>query len=279
MTHPVTLGEALVLARGRIPAAEARLLLREAAGVGAAAIVGFPERPLESQAAARFCDWLDRRAAGEPVAYLLGQREFFGRPFIVSPDVLIPRPETELLVELALARMPAGAIRVLDLGTGSGAIAVTLALEAPHAQVSAVDISPAALAVAARNAAALGATVDWFQGSWLAPVAGARFDLIVSNPPYVASEDPHLLAGDVRFEPRGALVAGVDGLDDIRAITVAALPVLQAGGWLMFEHGYDQGPAVREVLGAAGFADVATAQDLAGLDRVSFGRLAVAPPQ
>ncbi|GAA5178787.1 peptide chain release factor N(5)-glutamine methyltransferase [Niveibacterium umoris] len=273
MSLPRTFGDALALARGQVPASEARLLLREASGASAAAIVGFPERALAPDAAARFTAWIARRAAGEPVAYILGEREFYGRRFAVSPDVLIPRPETELLVEQALARIPDGTADVLDLGTGSGAIAITLALEAPQARVTAVDISPAALAVARSNAEQLGGQVRWREGSWFSGVAGERFDLVVSNPPYVASEDPHLLAGDVRFEPRGALASGPEGLDDIRAIAGAAPDALNAGGWLLLEHGYDQGDAARAILISAGFVEVATAQDLAGLDRVSFGRL------
>ncbi|MCX9154600.1 peptide chain release factor N(5)-glutamine methyltransferase [Niveibacterium sp. 24ML] len=273
MSLPATLGEAMALARGQIPQSEARLLLCEACGVSAATIIGFPERGLAESAASQFVDWLSRRAQGEPVAYLLGRREFFGRPFRVSPAVLIPRPETELLLELALARIPETAVRVLDLGTGSGAIAISLALERPDVEVHAVDLSDASLEVARGNAAALGASVRWHHGSWFAPLAGERFDLIVSNPPYVASADPHLARGDVRFEPIGALASGPDGLDDIRAIAAAAPRHLKASGHLLFEHGYDQGAGVRAVMEGAGFAEVATHQDLAGLDRVTLGRL------
>lgn len=272
MSLPATLGEALALARGRVPVSEARLLLREASGERAATIVGFPERQLGEAAALCFVDWLARREAGEPVAYLLGEREFYGRVFSVSPAVLIPRPDTELLVEQALLHLPEGSPRVLDLGTGSGAIAITIALEAPHAAVSAVDISAAALHVARRNAARLGAAVRWLEGAWCAPVQGEVFDLIASNPPYVAEEDPHLAQGDVRFEPPGALASGPDGLNDIRTITAEARGCLKPGGWLLFEHGYDQGDAVRTLLAAAGFIDCATLKDLGGNDRVSFGR-------
>ncbi|WP_374512742.1 peptide chain release factor N(5)-glutamine methyltransferase [Niveibacterium sp.] len=272
MSLPTTLGEALALARGRVPVSEARLLLREASGERAATIVGFPERQLGEAAALRFVDWLTRREAGEPVAYLLGEREFYGRVFSVSPAVLIPRPDTELLVEQALLHLPEGSPRVLDLGTGSGAIAITIALEAPHADVSAVDISAAALDVARSNAARLGTSVRWLEGAWCAPVQGEVFDLIASNPPYVAEEDPHLAQGDVRFEPPGALASGPDGLNDIRTITAEARGCLKPGGWLLFEHGYDQGDAVRTLLAAAGFIDCATLKDLGGNDRVSFGR-------
>ncbi len=272
MSLPATLGEALALARGRVPVSEARLLLREASGERAATIVGFPERQLGEAAALRFVDWLTRREAGEPVAYLLGEREFYGRVFSVSPAVLIPRPDTELLVEQALLHLPEGSPRVLDLGTGSGAIAITIALEAPHADVSAVDISAAALDVARSNAARLGTSVRWLEGAWCAPVQGEVFDLIASNPPYVAEEDSHLAQGDVRFEPPGALASGPDGLNDIRTIAAEARGCLKPGGWLLFEHGYDQGDAVRTLLAAAGFIDCATLKDLGGNDRVSFGR-------
>ncbi len=272
MSLPATLGDALALARGRVPAAEARLLLREASGERASTIVGFPERPLSDAAAQCFVDWIARREAGEPVAYLLGEREFYGRVFRVSPAVLIPRPDTELLVEQALLHLPEGAPRVLDLGTGSGAIAITIALEAPHAQVSAVDVSAAALSVARENAERLGAQVRWLEGRWCAPVKGEVFDLIASNPPYVAAEDPHLAQGDVRFEPPGALVSGPDGLSDIRIITTEAWACLKPGAWLLFEHGYDQGDTVRALLQAAGYIDCVTLKDLGDNDRVTLGR-------
>lgn len=268
----------MALARGLIPQSEARLLLCAAAGVPAATVIGFAERALPAAAASCFADWLSRRSRGEPIAYLLAQREFFGRPFRVSPAVLIPRPETELLLELALARLPPHGAQVLDLGTGSGALAISLALECPGAEVHAVDLSESSLEVARENARALGAEVCWHQGSWFAPLAGRRFDLIVSNPPYVASGDPHLALGDVRFEPIGALASGIDGLDDIRAIVAAAPDHLKSTGHLLFEHGYDQGEPVRQLMTAAGFADVVTAQDLAGLDRVTMGRTPAAGP-
>jgi release factor glutamine methyltransferase len=266
-------GEALAAARGRVPASEARLLLREILGCSAAQIAAYPERALGAEAVGRFAELLERRAAGEPVAYLLGEREFYGRRFGVSPAVLIPRPETELIVELVLARLTAAATpRVLDLGTGSGALAVTLALELPGARVCAVDRSPAALEVARANAAALGARVDWVESDWFAALAPGRFDFIVANPPYIADDDPHLAEGDVRFEPRGALASGTAGLDDLRRIAAAAPGFLAPGGWLLMEHGYDQAAAVRALLVAAGLADVGSARDLAGIERVTFGR-------
>lgn len=270
---PPTIGAALQWARSLVDAVDARVLLREVAGVSAATLAGFPERALNADAARRYVDWIARRAAGEPVAYLLGVREFYGRPFRVSPATLIPRPETELLIDLAQTRLR-GLIqpRILDLGTGSGAIAVTLALECPEPVVTAIDVSAEALAVAADNATRLGARVECLRGSWFEPLAGRSFDLIVSNPPYIAQEDAHLGEGDLRFEPRSALAAGPDGLAEIRRIIMAARDHLAAGAWLLFEHGYDQAERARALLEAAGFTDVASWQDLAGIERVSGGR-------
>lgn len=274
MSLPVTLGEALQLARGRIDSVDARILLREASGCSAATLIGFPERVLEAGSALRFVDWLERRERGEPIPYLLGQREFYGRLFRVTPDTLIPRPDTELLVERALQALGDAASEmpcVLDLGTGTGAIAVSLALEFPEAKVTAIDTSSAALRVAHDNAIALGAFVRCLHGSWFDPVSGERFDVIVSNPPYIAVNDRHLAEGDLRFEPPSALVAGSDGLDDIRHIVGAAPAHLQEGGCLLLEHGYDQADAVRTLLTAAGFERVQSWADLAGIDRVTGG--------
>ena len=274
MDAPATIGAALVAARGRIPQSEARLFLRAIAGVSAAQLAAYPERALTSAQAACFADWLDRRTAGEPVAYLLGEREFYGRCFRVTPATLIPRPETELIVDWAKTRLaPDAPARVLDLGTGSGALAVTLALEWPAAAVTGIDRSPAALAVAAANGAAHGASVRWLESDWCAALEPAeRFDLIVSNPPYVAADDPHLAEGDVRFEPRSALASGPRGLDDIARIAVTAPPFLVPGGWLIVEHGYDQAEAVRALLAEQGLGAVDSARDLAGIERISFGR-------
>lgn len=271
---PATFGAALAAARGRISASEARLLLREVSGASAAQIAAWPERPLAPAQAARFADLLERRAVGEPVAYLLGVREFYGRDFQVGPAVLIPRPETELIVDLVRERVPAGAApAILDLGTGSGALAVTLALELPAASVTAVDFSAAALGVARANAEALGARVYFVESDWFAALgAGDRFEVIVSNPPYVADDDPHLAEGDVRFEPATALAAGPAGLDDIRRIVAGAPDFLVPGGWLLLEHGYDQAEAVRALLAARGLVEVASARDLAGIERITFGR-------
>ena len=241
-------------------------------GIGAAQVAAYPERGLAAEQAAHYAAWLERRAAGEPVAYILGEREFYGRCFQVSPAVLIPRPETELIVDLVRARVrPGTAPRILDLGTGSGALAVTLALEIPDGQVTAVDLSRVALDVARGNAAKLGATVSFIESDWFSAVDATGFDFIVSNPPYIADEDPHLRDGDVRFEPRTALASGPAGLDDLRRIALAAPSFLAPGGWLLMEHGYDQAAMVRDLLVASGFQEVASAVDLAGIERTSYG--------
>ncbi|QGZ62980.1 peptide chain release factor N(5)-glutamine methyltransferase [Paraburkholderia acidisoli] len=243
------------------------------------------DEPLDAAQVARYRALETRRAAGEPVAQLVGAREFFGLDFDVTPDVLIPRPETELLVETALAALEGVAQpRVLDLGTGSGAIAVAIASARPDARVCAVDRSAAALAVAARNAQKLldaqrpGGALAFAEGSWYDALGSAqaapRFHAIVSNPPYIANGDPHLDQGDLRFEPRGALTDEADGLDALRAIVAGAPAYLVPGGVLWMEHGYDQAAAVRALLTNAGFADVRSERDLAGIERISGGRLA-----
>lgn len=229
---------------------------------------------LDETTRALFEAMVTRREAGEPVAYITGRRGFWSLELEVTPATLIPRPETELLVELALERLPAGdARRVVDLGTGSGAIALAIAHERPLASVSAVDLSAEALAVARGNAQRLGLTrVRFLQGTWMTPLSGERFDLIVSNPPYIEAADPHLEQGDLRFEPAAALASGADGLDAIREIVAGAPAHLEAGGWLLMEHGWNQGGAVRALLKRAGYAEVFTATDLEGRDRVSGGR-------
>jgi release factor glutamine methyltransferase len=253
---------------------EARVLAAFAWSVSPAWLIAHDTDPLADAQNAQFQTLLTRRLAGEPVAYLTGTREFYGRPFEVSPDVLIPRPDTELLVELALARMPADqALDVLDLGTGSGCIAITLALERPLTGVTAVDRSAAALAIARRNADALHAHVEFLASDWFAALAGRRFDLIVGNPPYIAAADPHLAHGDVRFEPLTALAAGSDGLDDLRQLAAAARTHLNPGGTLLLEHGYDQADAVRMLLQDCGIAHPQSWNDLAGIARVSGGKL------
>lgn len=271
---PSTLGEALELARGRIDRIDARVLLREAAGVSTTTLAAYPERSLSPDAAKLYVDWLERREQGEPVAYLTGEREFFGRLFRVNSATLIPRPETELLVELAIAAVEDFATpSLLDLGTGSGIIAISIALERPEAHVTAIDFSPGAIEMAATNALAQGAKVRCLLGSWYQPVEDERFHCIVSNPPYIAEHDPHLAQGDLRFEPISALASGPNGLDDIRQIIAKAGQHLLPGGSLLLEHGYDQAAAVRELLEAQGFVAVQSWEDLAGIERVSGGRM------
>ncbi|MGV8931872.1 MAG: peptide chain release factor N(5)-glutamine methyltransferase [Luteimonas sp.] len=257
-----------------IDAIDARLLLAHALGRSQTWLYTHDDAMLTEEVRARFDALVARRTAGEPVAYLTGQRGFWRFDLAVTPDTLIPRPETELLVELALARIPQQAAwRVADLGTGSGAIALAFAHERPCAQVIASDRSADALAVARTNAATLGiANITFREGDWLQPMAGDCFDLIASNPPYIADDDTHLGQGDLRFEPRGALASGADGLDAIRAIVHHAPAYLRADGWLLLEHGWAQGDAVRALLHAAGFIDVDTQRDLEDRDRVSLGR-------
>jgi release factor glutamine methyltransferase len=270
---------------------DARVLLAHALGWRRTELITRNDEPLDPNAVDAFRSLEARRVAGEPIAQIVGVREFYGLDFEVTPDVLIPRPETELLVETALAAI--GSVpraRVLDLGTGSGAIAVAIASARPDARVWAVDRSAAAIAVAARNAARLldprrpGGSIAWLQGDWYgafdAGPSSARasvpalleFDLIVSNPPYIASGDPHLDEGDLRFEPRGALTDESDGLTAIRAIVTGSGPFLANGASLWIEHGYDQAAEVRALFAAAGFADVRSLQDLAGIERTTGGR-------
>ena len=253
---------------------DARILAAQVLDVEAAWLIAHDTDPLPDVATAAFESLLSRRLEGVPIAYLVGCREFYGRPFQVSPDVLIPRPDTELLVERALARIPPDqVIEVLDLGTGSGCIAITLALERPLARVTAVDRSAAALAVARRNADILNTRVEFLASDWFAALAGRRFDLIVSNPPYIAAADPHLARGDVRFEPLTALAAGHDGLDDLRRLTHAACAHLKPGGALLLEHGYDQADAVQALLRINGIRHPQSWADLANILRVSGGEL------
>ena len=253
---------------------EARVLASFGWDVETAWLIAHDTDALSDAQIAAFQSLLSQRLQGRPSAYLVGTREFYGRPFLVTPDVLIPRPDTELLVELALERIPPDqAMDILDLGTGSGCIAITLALERPLARITAADHSAAALAVAHRNAKHLGARVEYMTSDWFAAFSGRKFDLIVSNPPYVAAADPHLTRGDVRFEPLSALAAGQDGLDDLRQLTRSAREHLRAGGTLLLEHGYDQAKAVQALLRAHGINDAHGWADLAGVSRVSGGEL------
>ena len=269
----VTVREAVDAVRRRIARLDARLLVQHIVGIGHAQFLAHPERRLSHDEANAFMALVNRRANGEPLAYLTGEREFFGRSFAVTADVLIPRPDTERLVLAALecAEARPNPLEILDLGTGSGAIAITLALELPGATVTATDVSAPALSVAGRNAQALGATVRFVASDWYAALASVRFDLIVSNPPYVAAGDPHLAQDGLPFEPDLALTDGGDGLACLRAIVAGAPACLAPGGRLLLEHGYDQAEAVREMLAVAGFVSIASLRDLSGHERVSGG--------
>ena len=267
------------LAASPLPRLEAHLLWQQVLGVSRAWLIAHDTDPLDPARVAAYRALESRRLAGEPVAYILGRREFYGRAFQVSPAVLIPRPDTELLVECGLrAIRTVRAPRVLDLGTGSGAVAVTLALERPDAQVRATDCSPDALAVAQKNASALGAQLLFSLGSWYDTELGsAQFHLIVSNPPYIDAQDAHLGQGDLRFEPAGALTDGADGLQALRSIVQGAPDHLVPGGALCVEHGWDQAAAVRSLFQQRGFTDVASERDLAGIERITRGIFAGLP--
>lgn len=266
-----------LLRESPLPRLETQMLLQRALKVPRVWLIAHDTDSLDGVQVARYESLLARRLAGEPMAYLIGHREFMGYDFEVEPGVLIPRPETELLVETAIAELARRRIanpRVLDLGTGSGAIAVSVALARPDAVVVATDFSAAALEVARRNAHALGAQVTFLQGSWFDAVAGQpAFDLIVSNPPYIHSGDPHLNQGDLRYEPVAALTDGEDGLGALTHIVTYATQWLAPGGALWMEHGYDQAAAVRQLLLAAGFRHVNSHTDLAGIERISGGNL------
>lgn len=267
--------EALTAAQARgIPRLDAQLLLLHALGRLAherAWLLAHDSDPLGTATQSRFQELVQRRAGGEPLAYLTGVKEFFGLPLQVDARVLDPRPDTETLVEWALERMAALSVpHVIDLGTGSGAIALALKHASPDARISAVDASTDALAVARANAQRLGLDVAFMQGNWLTGMDGT-FDLIVSNPPYIAEGDPHLAA--LGHEPRQALTAGADGLDDIRILVAQAPARLRPGGWLLLEHGWEQAAAVRALLAAAGLEAVQSRRDLSGIERCSGGRL------
>ncbi|WP_322047092.1 peptide chain release factor N(5)-glutamine methyltransferase [Paraburkholderia sp. J67] len=277
---PITADD--LLRASSLPALETRILLMHVLGWRRTELITRGDQALDAAPVAAYRALETRRAAGEPIAQLVGTREFFGLDFDVTPDVLIPRPDTELLVETALAALEGIAQpRVLDLGTGSGAIAVAIASARPDARVWAVDRSPGALGVATRNAAKLldaarpGSALTFIESSWYDALdAALRFDVIVSNPPYIASGDPHLEQGDLRFEPRGALTDEADGLSALRTIVDGAPARLVPGGVLWMEHGYDQAAAVRALLDARGFTEVASKQDLASIERISGGRFA-----
>ena len=316
----LTIGQ--VLATARLDPIDARALLRHVLGVSDTQLIAHSGQALSDVQCERFAALAARRSAGEPIAYIVGEREFFSLDFKITPAVLIPRPETEALVEFALERIAPDSVQsVLDLGTGSGCIAISIARHRPHAQVVAVDSSPAALAVARENAQRLlntslgtpspltrgracldrrggnwdggealpqsdsathalalprqgggNSNVRFVLSDWFGALAGRQFDLIVSNPPYVADDDPHLAQGDLRFEPRAALAGGADGLDCVRFIISSASPYLSEAGWLALEHGHEQAARCRELLAQAGFEQVFSRCDLAGIERVSGGR-------
>jgi release factor glutamine methyltransferase len=267
-----------------LPELEAQILLGRTLDVDRAWLIAHARDGIAADATASFQGLCKRRRNGEPMAYLVGAREFYGLAIAVTPAVLIPRPETELLVDLALERLPENAPaaaapnRVLDLGTGSGCVALAIAKLRPRASVVASDVSSAALDVARANAVAVGAGVRWIESDWYSAVGDTRFDMIVSNPPYIADGDHHLREGDLRFEPPLALTGGGDGWSAIEPIVAGAARYLNTGGWLLFEHGYDQAEGARARLEAAGFLDIQSWRDLAGIARVSGGRLSTAAP-
>ncbi|MGY3902235.1 peptide chain release factor N(5)-glutamine methyltransferase [Aeromonas lusitana] len=268
-THIMT-----VLAEGESPRADADALLCHLLGCRRSYLMTWPERELDAGQQATLQGWLERRLAGEPIAHLVGEREFWSLPLKVSPATLIPRPDTEVLVEQALARLPVGPCAVLDLGTGTGAIALAIKSERPDLNLWAVDRMPEAAALARANSAALGLPIEVRDGSWFEPLSDApRFAMIVSNPPYIDGADPHLNEGDVRFEPRSALVADEQGLADIRLIVAQAPAHLLPGGWLLLEHGWQQGEMVRQLLLQHGYREVASVRDYGDNERVTLGCL------
>ncbi len=271
---------ATALSDPRLPRLETRLLLAHALGhvqpeSAQAWLLARDHERLPSDVASRFEQLVLRRLAGEPIAYLIGQREFYGRSFLCTPAALIPRPETEHLIEAALERLPQGRqARVLDVGSGSGCIAITIALERPQAEVLGLDISEDALALATRNAARLGASrVRFLPSDWLAALPSrARFALILANPPYIRDQDSHLFQGDLRFEPWLALTDRADGLSAYRILAAEAPHRLEPGGWLIVEHGFDQAEAVQALFAAAGLKAIETRRDLAGQPRITLAR-------
>lgn len=262
------------LSSSESPRRDAEILLEHVTGKARTYLLAFGETLLTPEQEAQLAALLARRKTGEPVAHLTGEREFWSLPLYVSAATLIPRPDTECLVEQALARLPDGPCRILDLGTGTGAIALALASERPDCQVTAVDVMPDAVALAQRNLARLGfSNVQINQSSWFSALAQHAFEMIVSNPPYIDEHDPHLSQGDVRFEPLTALVAANDGLADIEHIITTAREHLVPGGWLLLEHGWTQGAAVRALFSAAGYASVETCRDYGGNERLTLGKM------
>ena len=279
--HDNSVGELLAGAQRVIDRRDAQYMLGHLLGMSRASLIAHPERVLCTSAAATYRDWINQRANGKPVAQVLGVREFYGRTFGIDEHVLIPRPETETLVEQALMRVSGrkqldstaeSRLSIFDLGTGSGAIAITLKLEMPDATVTGVDVSTAALRRARANATTLNAVVTFVEGSWYSPLTDQRAHLIVANPPYVRRSDPHLTQGDLRFEPITALTdQSDDGLASIRTIVAGASQRLMPNGWLMIEHGYDQATSVRDLMTGAGLVNVESTRDLSGIERVTVG--------
>ena len=254
---------------------EMKVLIRHLLAVDAVWLIGHEADALEADQQLAFEALVQRRLNGEPIAYILGSREFYGLRLKTTPATLIPRPDTEILVETALAKIPQNSnLNVLDLGTGTGAVALAIAVQRPQTKVSAVDASHGALKVATENAQSLNlSNVRLLESNWFSALLSEKFDLIVSNPPYIAQHDEHLKQGDLRFEPISALASGVDGLDDIRKIIQAAPDYLNPNGWLMLEHGYNQADAVAVLLNARGFSQIEHAKDIAGTLRVTFGAI------
>ncbi|EKN3344957.1 peptide chain release factor N(5)-glutamine methyltransferase [Yersinia ruckeri] len=254
------------------PKRDAEILLGFVTGRPRTFLLAFGETELTAEQEVQLAELAERREQGEPIAYLVGEREFWSLPLSVSPATLIPRPDTECLVEQALMRLPEPACQILDLGTGTGAIALALASERPDCRVTGVDVQADAVALARHNAEKLALTnVQFLQGSWFTPING-RFSLIVSNPPYIDANDPHLAQGDVRYEPHSALVAEAKGMADLAAIVQQAPDHLEPAGWLLLEHGWQQAAGVRELLLQAGFSAVSTCKDYGNNDRVSLGQ-------
>lgn len=265
-----TIGACLARARAVLTRADADAITTGALAVDRAALYGFPERGIDRDQTERHARWLERRIQGEPLAYITGEREFWSLPLRIDENVLIPRPDTETLVEAAI-HLATSDSEILDLGTGSGAVALALAKET-GARVTAVDIDPHCIEIAAGNASRLGIEIQFAVSNWYDHVDG-QFDLLVSNPPYLPEADPHLSRGDLRYEPKRALTSGVDGLDAIRNIVQGAREHLKPGGYVVTEHGYDQARATCEIFAEAGFVDITTSVDLAGHARVTQGRL------
>lgn len=262
-----------MLKNSGLPALEGQILLARATGLSRVQLIARGNEPLEIDQLRAFQVLAKRRLEGEPLAYIVGEREFYGRRFEVGPGVLIPRPDTELLVERALSVCEEGSVaQILDLGCGSGAIAITLALERPSARITGVEREPDALRTAKSNALLLGARLEWLESDWYSALPGRRFELIVSNPPYIAALDPHLLQGDLRFEPKGALTDGADGKSALRTIASQAPLHLHPGGTLLLEHGYNQAPWLRTLLSEIGYQGVQSWRDLAGHERVTGAR-------